>query len=172
MWCSSAEWIARNGCALRWCHRQVNWGNCGIPWVNCALLYVKDDWKGQFWGLRYCLSKLRSLLSFSVRYDVTSKIAHFDWECIGRCRICSCRQWNCACKFQYFISTQIYNYIAEAQLDQTCVRQQYVSVWKTYTWTVSIPRASLPTERRSRLFCTRDGPGRAEAWWDFPRWPV
>jgi len=26
---------------------------------------------GQFWGLRYCLSKPRSLLSFSVRYDVT-----------------------------------------------------------------------------------------------------
>jgi len=24
----------------------------------------------QFWGLRYCLSKLRSLLSFSFRYDV------------------------------------------------------------------------------------------------------
>jgi len=24
-----------------------------------------------FWGMRYCLSKLRSLLSFSVRYDVT-----------------------------------------------------------------------------------------------------
>jgi len=27
-------------------------------------LCVKDDWKGQFWGLRYCLSKLHSLLSF------------------------------------------------------------------------------------------------------------
>jgi hypothetical protein len=43
----------------------------GISWVNCAVLCVKDDWKRQFWGLRYCLSKLRSLLSFSVRYDVT-----------------------------------------------------------------------------------------------------
>jgi hypothetical protein len=53
-----------------WCG-QVNWGNCGIPWVNCAGLCVKDEWKGQFWGLRCCLSKLRSLLSFSVRYDVT-----------------------------------------------------------------------------------------------------
>jgi len=42
-----------------------------FPWVNCAVLGVKDDWKGRFWGLRYCLSKLRSLLSFSVRYDVT-----------------------------------------------------------------------------------------------------
>jgi hypothetical protein len=53
-----------------WC-RQVKWENCGIPWVNCAFLCVKDDWKGQFWGLRYSLSKLRSLFSFSVRYDVT-----------------------------------------------------------------------------------------------------
>jgi hypothetical protein len=54
-----------------WC-LQVNWGNCVIPWVNCAVICVKDDWKGQFWGLRYYfLSKLRSLLSFSVRYDVT-----------------------------------------------------------------------------------------------------
>jgi hypothetical protein len=34
-------------------------------------LCMKDDWKGQFCGLRYCLSKLRSLFSFSVRYDVT-----------------------------------------------------------------------------------------------------
>ena len=33
-------------------------------------LCVKD-WKGQFWGLRNCLSKLCSLLSFSVKYDVT-----------------------------------------------------------------------------------------------------
>jgi hypothetical protein len=53
-----------------WC-QQVNRGNCGIPWVNCTVLCVKDDWKGQFWGLCYCLSKLRSLLSFSVRYDIT-----------------------------------------------------------------------------------------------------
>jgi len=42
------------------------WG--GIPWVNCAVVCVKDDWKEQFWGLRYCLSKLLTLLSFSVRY--------------------------------------------------------------------------------------------------------
>jgi hypothetical protein len=30
-----------------WC-QQVNWGNCGIPWVTCTFLCVKDDWKGQF----------------------------------------------------------------------------------------------------------------------------
>ena len=34
-------------------------------------LCLKDDWKGQLWGLRYCLSKLRSLISFYVRYNVT-----------------------------------------------------------------------------------------------------
>jgi hypothetical protein len=50
---------------------QVNWGNCGIPWVNCSVLCVKRAWKRQFWGLQLCLSKLRSLLSFSVRFDVT-----------------------------------------------------------------------------------------------------
>ena len=42
-----------------WCW-QVNWGNYGIPWTNCAVLRVKDDWKGHFWGLRYCPSKLSS----------------------------------------------------------------------------------------------------------------
>jgi hypothetical protein len=50
--------------------RQVNRGNCGIPWVNCAVICVEDCLKEQFSGLRYCLSKLGSLLSFSVRYDV------------------------------------------------------------------------------------------------------
>jgi len=55
-----------------WC-RQVNWGKCGILWVNCAVLCVKDDWKEQFWGLRHWLSKMRSLLSFSIRYDVTQE---------------------------------------------------------------------------------------------------
>jgi hypothetical protein len=62
---------------------KVNWGNCGIPWVNCTVLCVKVDWKGQFWGLRYCLSKLRSLLSFSVGMTSHSKIAQFNWECIA-----------------------------------------------------------------------------------------
>jgi hypothetical protein len=66
-----------------WC-RQVNWGNCGFPWVNCAVLWVEDDWKGSFWGLRYCLSKLHSLLSFPSGMTSQSKIAHFNWEWTGR----------------------------------------------------------------------------------------
>ena len=70
-----------------WCG-QVNWGNCGIPFVNCAVLCVKDDWKGEFWGLRYCQSKLRSLLSFFSPSGITShsKIAQFNWECTASLR--------------------------------------------------------------------------------------
>ena len=79
---SSAEWIECLEMMPSWC-RQVNWGNCRITWVNCAVLCVKDDCKGQFWGLRYCLSKLRSLLSFfPLGMTSQSKIAQFSWECI------------------------------------------------------------------------------------------
>ena len=63
---------------------RINWGNCGIPWVNCAVLCVKDDWKGQFWDPHYCLSKLRSLLSFPSGMTSHSKIAQFNWECMAR----------------------------------------------------------------------------------------
>jgi len=66
-----------------WC-QQVKWGNCGIPWVNCAVLCVTDGWKGQFWGLRYCLSKLRICSVFPSGMTSHSKIAQFNWECIGR----------------------------------------------------------------------------------------
>jgi len=52
--------------------------------VNCAVLCVKDDWKGQFWGLRYCLSKLRSLLSLPSGIMSHSKIAQFNWESKGK----------------------------------------------------------------------------------------
>jgi hypothetical protein len=68
-----------------WC-RQVNWGNCGITWVNYEVLCVKDDWKGQFWGLRDCLSKLRSSLSFPSGMTSHSKIAQFNWQFIARLR--------------------------------------------------------------------------------------
>jgi hypothetical protein len=53
-----------------WCW-QVNGGNGGNRYVSYAVLWVKDDWKGQFKGMCFSLSKLRSLPSFSVRYDVT-----------------------------------------------------------------------------------------------------
>ena len=46
--------------------KQVNWGNWNsLSELRSSLL--KDYWKGQFWGLGYCLSKLRSLLIFFFR---------------------------------------------------------------------------------------------------------
>ena len=51
-----------------WCHRgvgRINWGNCGIPWLNCAVLCVwKTTWKGQFWDLRYCTVKTAQFTQF------------------------------------------------------------------------------------------------------------
>jgi hypothetical protein len=64
-----------------WC-RMVNWGNCGIPGVNYAVLCVKDNWKGQFWCLRYCLSKQRGLLIFPSGMTLHSNTVQFNWECI------------------------------------------------------------------------------------------
>jgi len=93
MRCSSAEWITRNGCwrlyklfenamMPSWC-LQVNWGNCGIPWVNCAVLCVQGDWKGQFWGLRYCLQNCAVYSVFPSGMTSHSKIAQFNWVCIA-----------------------------------------------------------------------------------------
>ena len=54
--------------ALRWCAIVVSAGKLRKLWDSRSELRssvcVKDDWKEQIWGLRYCLSKLRSLLSF------------------------------------------------------------------------------------------------------------
>ena len=70
MRCSSAEWIE--------CLEMVVWaGKLRKLWDSLSELRsslcvcVKDDWEGQFSSLRYFLSKLRSLLGFSIRYDVT-----------------------------------------------------------------------------------------------------
>ena len=97
MRCSSAEWIECLEMMPSWCG-QLNWGNCGIPWVNCAVLCVKDDWKGQFWGLRYCLSKLRSLLSFfrqvwrhTVRsLSLTESVTDLTWRSYSTQRHVTC----------------------------------------------------------------------------------
>ena len=59
-----------------WC-RQVNWGNCGIKWMNCAVLCMKDDWKGQVKTVQFTQFFLSGMKSHS-------KFAQFNWEGIGR----------------------------------------------------------------------------------------
>jgi len=83
---SSAEWIARNGCALRWCHRGVGrWTEetVGFPEWTAQFSVSKTAGKD---SSEACLLKLRSLLSFPSGMSSHSKIAQFNWECIGRFR--------------------------------------------------------------------------------------
>jgi hypothetical protein len=84
------------GMMLSWCW-QVNWGNCGISEVNCAILCVTDGLKRQFWGMRYCLPTLSSLLSFLSGMMSYLKIAQFNWECIGRFTETMIRNWQKDC---------------------------------------------------------------------------
>ena len=44
---------------------------CGIPWVNCAVVCVKDDRKGHFWGLRHLPVKTAQFTQF-FRHTVKS----------------------------------------------------------------------------------------------------
>ena len=73
-----------------WC-RKVNWGNCGIPWVNCVVLCVKDD----FWDLCYCLKYCAVYSVFPSGTTSQSKIVQYNWECIARLR-CSARLTFCS----------------------------------------------------------------------------
>jgi hypothetical protein len=66
-----------------WC-RQVNWGNCGIPWVNCAVICV---WKitGKD-SSEACVIACQNRVVYSVfpsGMTSHSKITQFNWECIG-----------------------------------------------------------------------------------------
>jgi len=88
MRCSSPDWIARDGMPLDDVI-VVLAGKLRELWDSlskkCAVFCVGDNWKGQFWGLRYCLSKLRSWrVSFQSGMTSHSKIAQLNWQCEGR----------------------------------------------------------------------------------------
>jgi len=85
--CSSAEWITRNGCALRWCHRGV--GRKTEETVEFP------EWTAQFslWrttgkdNSEACAVACQNCAVYSVfpsGMTSHSKIAQFNWECIGR----------------------------------------------------------------------------------------
>jgi len=52
--------------------------------MNCAVLCVKDDWKRQFWGLRYCLQNCAVYSVFPSGMTSHSEIAQLNWEWTGR----------------------------------------------------------------------------------------
>ena len=85
MRCSSAEWIARNRCALRWCHRGV--GRSTEETVGF------HEWTAQFcvWQMtgkdssEVCAIACQNWAVYSVfpsGMTSPSKIARFNWECI------------------------------------------------------------------------------------------
>jgi hypothetical protein len=80
--------------------RQVNWGNRGIPWVNCAVLCLKTTGKD---SCEACAIVSQNCAVYSVfPSGVTShaKIAQFNWECIAPFRQVSCVRilyTDCAC---------------------------------------------------------------------------
>ena len=105
---------------------QVNCGNCGIPWVNCAVLCVKDDWKGQLWGL----PALQNCTVYSVFMSGMMshrKIAQFDRDCIGPLRR-SCYEYilevNHNVNSKWAIFGLCYNCI---QVSDICIYTMYVN---------------------------------------------
>jgi hypothetical protein len=87
MRCSSAEWIARNGCALRWCHRGVGRQTeetVGFPERTAQLSVWKRTLKGI---LEACDTACQNCAVYSVFPSGMmshSRIAQFNWECIVR----------------------------------------------------------------------------------------
>ena len=136
-----------------WC-RQVNWGNCGIPLVNCAVLCVKDDWKGRFWGQVHCLSKLRSLLRFPSGITSHSKIAQFNWECIGRFRF---PMWTLFYEI-YLVSYLVCSFVCwkthhlSHEFGEKAYKITLLNIWSTILvkMTVAYPVRKFPALFRTR----------------------
>jgi len=87
MQCSPAEWIARNGCALRWCHRGVG------RWTEETVGFSK--WTAQFFvwkttgkdSSQDCAVACQNCAVYSVfPSGMTSHntIVHCNWACIGQ----------------------------------------------------------------------------------------
>jgi hypothetical protein len=86
MRCSSVEWIARNGCALRWCHRDVGrWSEktVGFPEWTAQFSVWKTTGKdsSEAWAIACQNCAVYSV--FQSGMSSHSKIAQFKWECIA-----------------------------------------------------------------------------------------
>jgi len=71
------------------CWRQGQWENCGIPWVNCAVLCAKDEWKDSSEACAIASQNCAVYSVFPSGMTSHSKIAKFNWDCIAplRCKI-------------------------------------------------------------------------------------
>ena len=102
MRCSSAEWIARNGCALRWCHRGVGRETeetVGFPEWTARLSVWKTTGKDSSETCAIACQNCAFYSVFPSGVSSHSKIAQFNWECIGRYTVCvktkKCREQSC-----------------------------------------------------------------------------
>jgi len=98
MRCSSAEWIARNGCALRWCHRGVGRQTeetVGFPEWNAQFSVWKTTGKDSSEAYAIAWQNCAVYPLFPSGMTSHSKIAQFNWECIGRSTVCSKRIYSC-----------------------------------------------------------------------------
>ena len=65
-----------------WC-RQVNWGNCGIPWVNCAILCERRLERTVLRPALLPVKTAQFTQFFPSGMTSHSKITQFNWQCIA-----------------------------------------------------------------------------------------
>ena len=82
--CSSAEWIGRNGCDLRWCHRGEE--TVGFPEWTAQFCVWKTTGKDSSEDCAITCQNCAVYSVFPSGMTSQSKIAQFNWECRGRFR--------------------------------------------------------------------------------------
>ena len=95
--CATAEWIARNGCALRWCHRAVGRKieeTVGFPeWnVQFSVWLTTGKNSSEPWAIVCQNCAIYSV--FTSGMTSHSKIDQLDWDCISALRKIWKMQWN------------------------------------------------------------------------------
>ena len=62
---------------------QVNWGNCGIPWVNCEVSVWRTTGKDSSEACAITCQNCAVYSVFPSGMMSHSKIAQFNWQCIA-----------------------------------------------------------------------------------------
>jgi hypothetical protein len=95
--CATAEWIARNGCALRWCHRAVGRKieeTVGFPEWNVQFSVWLTTGKNSSEPCAIVCQNCAIYSVFPSGMTSHSKIDQLDWECISALRKIWKMQWN------------------------------------------------------------------------------